>query len=133
MVQHHLAPVRVLLRRRRRRHRVLHPFQPATVLHGTGASRPLGPSTSDRLEHSIFAPLDGLNLSASKWGKITLPVVATRLKPRLWVDQVVDLTHAFPTPAPLPSPSLLNIQKKIVPLLQLDVVGVSSKSQHLAL
>src|SRR5258708_10563473 len=29
-------------------------------------------------------------------------VVATRLKSRLWVDQVVDLTPSFPTPAPLP-------------------------------
>ena len=63
MVRHHLAPVRVLLRRRRRRHRVLYPFQPATVLHGTGASRPLSPSARDRLEHSIFALLDAVGHS----------------------------------------------------------------------
>ncbi len=60
MVRHHLAPVRVLLRRRRHLRRVLHPFQPATVLHGTRASRPFSPSTRDRLEHSIFAILDAI-------------------------------------------------------------------------
>ena len=80
MVQHYLAPIHVLLHRRCHHHRVLHLFQPATVLHGTRASRPLGLSTSDQLEPSIFAPLGGLNLSASKWGKITLPVVTTQLK-----------------------------------------------------